>query len=247
MELLSGLIAVLVVSGISLIGAVTLFFRNTRINSVLIYFVSFAAGAMFGDVFLHLIPEMIEEGTYTLQTSIIVLAGIVVSFILEKIIHWHHCHLPIGKQHIHSYAYMNVFGDILHNFIDGLIIGAAFLAGLPVGIATTVAVILHEIPQEISDIAIMLHGGMKKTRALLINFLTALTAIAGLLIAFALNAAIENMNAILLSFAAGSFIYIAGSDLIPELHKEESPRKNGIQLLLFVCGIAAMSLLLLVE
>ncbi len=247
MELLYGLLAVCIVSAISLIGAVTLFIRNTKINSVLIYFVSFAAGAMFGDVFLHLIPELIEEGTYTVQTSLFVLSGIVISFILEKIIHWHHCHLPLGKQHVHSYAYMNIFGDMLHNFIDGLIIGAAFLAGLPVGIATTIAVILHEIPQEISDIAIMLHGGMKKTRALLINFLTALTAIAGLLIAFALNSAVENMNAALLAFAAGSFIYIAGSDLIPELHKEVSPRKNFIQLLLFVCGIGAMSLLLFVE
>lgn len=244
---LFGLIAVLAISLVSFTGVFMLSIQESRLKSLLLYFVSFAAGAMFGDVFLHIFPEMIEEGIFTLQSSITILIGIIVSFILEKIIHWRHCHLPFDKQHVHRFAYMNLFGDALHNFIDGLIIGASFIAGLPVGIATTIAVILHEIPQEVGDFAVLIHGGVKRTKALLLNFFTALTAVGGLIIAFLLQNIVEDMNAFLLSFAAGSFIYIAGSDLIPELHKEDSIKKGLIQLSIFIAGILVMASLLLLE
>lgn len=243
-----GLGAVIIVSLLSLIGLVTLSIKSTQLKKFLIYFVGFSAGAMFGDVFFHLIPELVEEGVYTIQTSVYILSGIIFSFFIEKIIHWHHCHLPYDKKHVHNFAYMNVFGDAMHNFIDGLIIGASFLAGIPVGIATTIAVIMHEIPQEIGDFAVLLHGGFEKKRALLINFYTALTAIAGFVLAYFVGSILESLNTFFLCFAAGNFIYIAGSDLIPELHKDEGDWKKGlIQLLLFIAGIAAMASLLLLE
>lgn len=246
-EFIYGLTAVILVSFVSLIGIGFLSFKDSLLKTILIYFVSFSAGAMLGDVFLHLIPELVEEGMFTIQSSIYILAGIVMSFILEKIIHWRHCHLPFDDRHAHRFAYMNIFGDVVHNFIDGIILGAGFVASIPVGIATTIAVLLHEIPQEIGDFAVLLHGGFTRKKALLMNFLTALSAIAGFLIAFSLSASIANFNNVLISFAIGSFIYIAGSDLIPELHKEEGLKKGMLQLLLFVAGMVIMGLLLGLE
>lgn len=244
---LPAIISVLAVSAISLIGAITLSLREAMIKRYLIYFVSFSAGALFGDVFIHLLPEIIESGSWTLTTSLMIIFGIVVSFALEKIIHWRHCHMPYEKGHVHRFAYMNLFGDALHNAIDGLIIGASFMVGIPVGIATTLAVMLHEIPQEIGDFAVLLHGGFQKKKALLYNFYSALAAIGGTIAAFLLYGAVPNMNSYLIPFAAGSFLYIAGADLIPELHKEESAVKGFFQLGFFLLGVAIMLLLLLVE
>ncbi|MDO9028402.1 MAG: ZIP family metal transporter, partial [Candidatus Roizmanbacteria bacterium] len=165
---------------------------------------------------------------------------------VEKIICWRHCHLPIGKNHIHRFAYMNIFGDVIHNFIDGLIIGASYLIGFSVGLATTLAVFFHEIPQEIGDFGILLHAGFTKKKALLYNFLTALTAFLGVFTALILSSKIEGAHLTLSAFAAGNFIYIAGSDLIPELHKETELKKGLIQIFTFILGIAIMYGLLVV-
>ncbi len=240
------LVSVLVVSLISLIGVLTLSIKTDRLNKLLLYMVSFSAGALFGDAFLHLLPEA-AQSVFSLTVSLSVIFGIVFSFILEKFIHWQHCHLPTTKTHSHPFAFMNLFGDGVHNFIDGLIIGAAYVVSVPVGLATTLAVVLHEIPQEIGDFGILLHGGFSRTKALLFNFLTALTAFLGAIVALLASSFVEKTTLYLVPFAAGTFIYIAGSDLIPELHKEVRVRKSLIQLATFCAGVGVMVLLLLIE
>ncbi len=241
------LLSVLLISSISLVGVITLAIQQNRLQKFLIYLVSFSAGALIGDVFIHLLPELIEENSFTFMTSMYILLGIIVFFIIEKFICWHHCTIPQKEQHIHRFAYMNMVGDVIHNFTDGLIIGASFLVSFEVGVATTIAVILHEIPQEIGDFGVLLHGGFSKAKALFYNFITSLTAVLGTVVALILNAYIENINSFLIPFAIGSFIYIAASDLIPELHKETDVKKSIIQTITFLAGIGAMMLMLLLE
>jgi zinc and cadmium transporter len=143
---------------------------------------------------------------------------------------------------------MNLFGDSIHNFIDGLIIGGSYLVNVSLGVATTLAVIFHEIPQEIGDFGILLYGGFSKSKALFFNFLTAITAIAGVIIALTLGSLLQDMNQYILLFSAGNFIYIAGSDLIPELHKEEPILlKSSLQLIAFIFGIIIMLSLIFIK
>jgi len=237
---------VLAVSLISLIGIFTLSLNVNRLRTVLIYLVSFSAGALFGDAFIHLLPELVEETGFTLTVSLSLLAGIVIFFILEKVIHWQHCHEPVTKGHIHPFAYTNLVGDGLHNFIDGIIIGVAYLVNIPVGIATTVAVVLHEIPQEIGDFGVLLHAGFSKQKALAMNFLSALAAVLGTVLALWLGDVTSTFTQILVPFAVGGFVYIAGSDLIPELHKHNGTSNSILQLLAFVLGILVMVALLFI-
>lgn len=241
------LLSVVIVSLVSLVGVFSLSFNTATLRKFLIYMVSFSAGALFGDVFIHLLPQSIEQSGFSLHISLYVISGILFSFVVEKIIHWRHCHIPTSKEHVHPFALMNLYGDGVHNFIDGLIIGASYLASIPVGIATTIAVVLHEIPQEIGDFGVLLHGGLSKKKALTYNFLTALTAVVGALLAFLLGTHVENLTLFLIPFAAGGFIYIAGSDLIPEMHKEVHWKRSLLQLVVFVLGILVMVPLLLLK
>lgn len=239
--------SVAAVSLISLIGVVTLSIKAEKLNQFLIYMIAFSAGALFGDAFIHLLPEAAGKVGFGLNISLYILTGIAFSFIVEKIIHWRHCHHPTTQDHPHPFAYLNLFGDGVHNFIDGLIIAAAYMASIPVGIATTLAVILHEIPQEIGDFGVLLHGGFSKSKALVLNFFTALTAVLGTVIALTLGQYLEGLEIFLVPFAAGSFIYIAGADLIPEIHKEVKVSKSVGQFLTFALGVAIMVLLIFVE
>ena len=239
--------SVLLISLLSLIGAITVSINIKKLKKFLIYMVSFSTGAMFGDAFIHLLPEVVEEFGFGLNISLYIISGILFAFLIEKVIHWRHCHHPTTKEHVHPFAFMNIVGDCVHNFIDGLIIGASYLASIPAGIATTVAVALHEIPQEIGDFGILLHGGFSRGKALMINFVTALTAVLGAVAAILIGKSIENATVFLLPFAAGTFIYIAGSDLIPEMHKEVQIKHSILQVLTFLAGIAIMAALLLLE
>lgn len=241
------ILSVLFVSLISLIGVFTLGVKIARLKTFLIYVVSFATGALFGDAFIHLLPEIVEEYGFTLTVSLSLLGGILLFFIVEKLIHWHHCHIPPEKGHAHSYSYMVLIGDGVHNFIDGLIIAASYLVSIPIGIATTIAVILHEIPQEIGDFGILVHGGFSKAKALMFNFASGLLSIVGATVALLGSAYIENIELFLVPIAAGGFIYIAGSDLIPEINKNFELKKSILQIIAFVVGIAAMAALLLLE
>ena len=241
------LVSVLIVSLISFVGVLTFSIRAEKLKKILIYMVSFSAGALFGGAFIHLLPEVIGEVGFSLNISVYIMLGIGFSFIIEKFVHWRHCHLPITKTHVHPFAIMNLVGDGVHNFIDGLIIGASYLVNIPVGIATTLAVILHEVPQEIGDFGVLLHGGFSKLKALFFNFITALTAVIGAIVALVMSSYVENITIFLIPFAAGTFIYIAGSDLIPEIHKEVEVKKSLLQFAAIVLGVLVMLFLLLLE
>jgi len=247
MIIIYSILSVLIVSIISLIGILTLGIKTSQLKKTLIYMISFSAGAMMGDVFLHMIPHLVEEGHYEYTTGFLVLLGIILSLILEKVIHWRHCHMPQEKGHIHHVGIMSLVGDAMHNFIDGIIIGVSYFVSIPVGIATTIAVIFHEIPQEIADYGVLIYSGFSRTKALLMNFLTACSAFLGLFMVLILQNFSENIAHLMIPIAAGNFIYIAGSDLIPELHKENRLLSALFQIIFFALGIGIMFLLTFLE
>ncbi|MBI4232233.1 ZIP family metal transporter [Candidatus Peregrinibacteria bacterium] len=239
--------SVTLISLMSLIGLITFPLKAEKLKHFMISMISLSAGALLGDAFLHLLPELIEEGDFTSTAGLYIISGIAFSFIIEKIIHWRHCHHPTTSAHPHPFAWMNLFGDGIHNFIDGLIIGAAFLVSIPVGIATALAVILHEIPQEIGDFGVLLAGGFSRSKALLLNLATALASVLGAVIALLIGQASEHLTAFIIPFAIGGFIYIAAADLIPELHKETKISKSLTQFVWFLLGVGSMYALLYTE
>lgn len=245
---LLGLTSVIIISAISLMGILVLWLKDKQLEKILLYLVSFSVGGLFGDAFIHLIPEAIEESGFGTSVSLLILLGILSSFVVEKFLQWRHCHIPTSVEHPHSFAYMNLFGDAVHNLIDGLIVGGSYLVSIPIGISTTLAVVFHEIPQELGDFGVLIHGGFDKKKAVWFNFLTALAAIIGAIIAFVLGSTIEGFIPLLIPFAAGNFIYIAGSDLIPELRKDEPDLKKAtLQVVSITLGVAMMLLILLLE
>ena len=242
------LLSVIIVSLISLVGVMAISIKKNALNKMLILLVSLSAGVMIGDAFLHLIPEAAESG-FTTQTALLVLAGITFFFVLEKFIHWKHCHLHPSHNHKPSYVIMNLVGDAFHNFIDGLLIAGSFLVDIKLGLATTFAVILHEIPQEIGDFGVLLHGGFSKGKAILFNFITAVFAILGAIVGLLLSSVIRFLPEYLIPLTAGGFIYIAASDLIPQIHQHKDKRmsQSFLELLIFVLGILMMYGLLFLE
>lgn len=240
------LVSVFIISLIAIIGLVTFSIKTNILKKILIFLISFSAGALFGDAFLHLLPEIAEEGI-ALGVSVSIISGILLFFLLEKVIHWRHCHIPITKTHVHPFAYMNLFGDALHNFLDGIIIASSYLIGIPAGIATTIAVLLHEIPQEIGDFGVLVYAGFSKKKAVLMNFFTALSAVLGVVVALLAYNLFVGIEVYLVGLAIGGFLYIAGSDLIPELHKETKVSTSLIQIITFIVGVLVMASLLLLE
>jgi zinc and cadmium transporter len=238
--------AVVAVSLVSLVGVVLLGCKREILNKLLTPLIAFAAGALLGDAFIHLLPEAVEDVGFGPGTSFLVIGGILLAFVVEKYIHWHHCRKG-DVSHVHKLAAMNVVGDGIHNFIDGLAIGASFLVSPTVGVATTIAVILHEIPQEIGDFSILLYSGLSRAKAILYNLASAAVAILGVLVVFALGERIEEIEPLLLLFAAGNFIYIALADIVPELHKKERPFHGFIHVIAIIAGCAIMLGLTLFE
>lgn len=241
------LVSVFIVSLISLIGVFTLAIDQRKIYRYLIYLVSFSAGTLMGDAFIHLIPEAFSETKNTALVSISILAGILMFFVLEKIVHWRHCHAEPCPEHPHPFSYIILAGDSVHNFIDGIIIAASYLVSIPLGITTTMAVFFHEIPQEVGDFGSLVYGGFPVKKALLFNFLTALTAILGAILVLSLDMDAGSLVNLLIPFAAGGFIYVAGTDLIPELHKHNEGKKGIFQVTAFVLGVGLMMGLLILE
>lgn len=237
----------MIVSLISLIGVLTFSLNKKKLKKIILFLVSFSAGALFGNAFIHLLPEAVTEYGFNLSISIYLILGILIFFMLEKFIHWRHCHIPTSKKHTHPVAFMNLIGDGVHNFVDGIVIAGSYLVNIQIGIATTIAVLLHEIPQEISDFGVLLYGGFSRAKALFFNFLSALTAFLGAILAIVIGSRIENFSIFLLPFAAGGFIYVAGSDLIPEMHKENVLSKSFVQFFSLLLGITVMLLLVFVK
>lgn len=228
-------LSVFLVSIVSLIGIFFIFLKKQTLDNLLLFLVSLSVGSLLGGAFLHLIPEAFERTGFSLSISFFVLAGIVIFFIIENFIRWRHCHIQTSKSHPHPLGTMNIIGDGIHNFIDGLVIAAAYFINIPLGIVTTLAVITHEIPQEIGDFGVLLYAGYSKKRALLFNFLSALMAVIGAIIGILFSQNSMVFELIIVPLAAGGFLYIAGSDLIPEIHKNQKknfPLKNLIGILL---------------
>lgn len=243
--------SIFLVSVISLIGIILLGLEEDILKKTVIYLVSFSAGALFGDAFIHLLPHAAEHHGFGAVTGLYVLSGIVLSFVIEKYIHWHHHHKYGGTDEcvdcVEPFSYMILLGDGVHNIIDGIIIAASYLASIPLGVATTIAVALHEIPQEIGDFAVLVHGGFSRWKAIGYNFLTALTAFAGAGITVYVAGSVEGLNSFLLPFAAGGFIYIAGSDLLPEIKDETDRMASALQMVAFLIGILLMYALTFLE
>jgi zinc and cadmium transporter len=233
-------IGVLVVSVISLAGVFILPSREDILRKYVFIFISLAVGALLGDAFIHLIPEALEKSSSTTVTGTLIILGILFFFILEKILHWHHHGEDAKENHIHPVGKLILFSDGVHNFLDGTIIAASFMVSTPVGVATTVAVVLHEIPQEIGDFVILLYSGYSRRRALLFNFLSGLTAFVGAAAFFAFGELSKSLVDYFVPLAAGGFIYIAASDLIPELHKTKQAEHSFYQLAVVFLGVLAM-------
>lgn len=240
------LVSVVIVSLISLVGVFTLAMRREKLGEILLILVSFAVGGLFGDAFIHLIPEAFENFGNKLTVSLLIIAGILLFFVLEKFIRWRHCHMPTSENHPHPVVFMNLIGDGVHNTLDGMIIAASYMISLPIGLATTLAVILHEIPQEIGDFGVLVHGGLKVRQALLLNFASALMAILGALISLTVGPYVKDYAIFLAPITAGGFIYMAGSDLIPTLHDQSDPKESTKQFLAIIFGLLIMVLLLFI-
>ncbi|MEO0136127.1 MAG: ZIP family metal transporter [candidate division WOR-3 bacterium] len=247
MVVLYTLVSVCLVSIISLIGIFFVAIKSSTLSRIILLLVSFAAGSLFGDAFIHLLPEAFIEFENSFLVSLLVIAGILIFFILEKFVRWRHCHIPTSPEHPHPLVTMNLVGDLIHNLIDGMIIGASYSVNIHIGIATTIAVIMHEIPQEIGDFGVFIHGGLSLKRAIMLNFLSALTAVLGGIISLILGPVVKDYAITLLPLTAGGFIYIAGSDLIPELKGCETALGSLTQLIAMACGSAVMALLLLLD
>jgi len=241
------IISVILVSLVSLVGAISLVISKKDLSKYLLILVSLSAGTLFGGAFLHLLPEAVNELGFTLPVSLLVLGGIVAFFILESVIHQHKCEIPheekyplVKEPHKQYIGLMNLVGDGLHNFIDGLIIAGSYLISIPLGIATTVAVVLHEVPQELADFGVLLYAGYSKKKALLFNFLSAAIAIFGAIIGIVLGSSGDKFVLYILPFAAGSFLYIAGANLIPELHKHCGWKDSLKHFLALMAGLGLM-------
>jgi len=238
------LASVFAVSLLSFAGVLfSLIFSRQRLQPTVFVMVGLAVGAMLGDTFIHLLPESFARAGASLATSLYCLAGILLFFILEKFLLWQHDHAAEHTHPIRPVGFINLVADSLHNFMDGILIGASYLVSIPIGIGTTLAVCLHEIPQEIGDFGVLLHAGFSPPKALWLNFLTAALAIAGAVLALLIGARLSPFVEAVLPLTAGGFIYIAGSDLVPELHKERQPLQAAVQLLAIGTGIGLMLLL----
>jgi zinc and cadmium transporter len=233
------LISVTIVSLLSLLGLAAFPFGEEKIKKFLIWAVAFAGGTLLGDAFLHLIPEAYKGGG-GIGISFSILAGMLAFFVLEKFIHWHHCHEISCEEHNLAFSYVIMIGDGAHNFIDGMIIAASYMVSIPIGIATTMAVVFHEIPHEIGDFASMLYGGFSKIKALWYNFLAGIVAIFGAILVLLIGSNFADLTYYLIPFAAGGFIYVASADIIPELHKSTKVSQSLLQLFFIMMGIGVM-------
>lgn len=240
------LVLVLIFSLLGSVGAIIvsslfLLFPDKIKQLIVPCFISYATGTLLGAAFLGLIPHALEHisATFALAT---VLGGIIIFFILEKLVIWRHCHNEACEAH-GAAGPLILVGDALHNFGDGVAIAAAFLGSIPLGIATSLAVIAHEIPQEAGDFAILLNSGYSRKRAFSYNIISSLTALAGAVITYFVVAQIKVLTPYIMAFSAASFIYIAIADLFPYLHQHVHPSQSIRQLALILAGIGTIALI----
>jgi len=234
--LASILLASVAESVVSFTGGVLAIFGVAHFKRVAHFLTSFAIGALLGVAFLELIPEASEMASLEVILPW-VLGGVLLFFLLEKAVVWYHYHTHQTTHAVHSYTYLILVGDFLHNFVDGIILALAFLVDVKLGIATTIAVMLHEIPQEISDFGVLIHGGMHPRRALFYNFLVSLSTIFGAVLTYLLGNVFAPFLPFALALIAGNFLYLAMTDLLPELHEHGRVSHTLVHLALIVAGI----------
>jgi len=222
---------------IALVGIVTLILSEQTLQKILLPFVAFAAGSLIGSAFLHMVPAGLSGYGGGDSFYLWILLGFLVFFALEQLLHWHHCHRAVThcKQPL---TYLILIGDGLHNFIGGLAIAGTFLIDIRLGIMAWLAAAAHEIPQELGDFGVLIHGGWKKRNALFFNVLSALTFLLGGLVAYVASSQVS--VDFLVPFAAGNFLYIGAADLVPEVNKHGDTGKNFIHFIAFTAGIALM-------
>jgi zinc and cadmium transporter len=241
------------VSLVSLAGLVSLSLSETRTRRLAALLVSFAVGALLGDAFIHLIPQAFHRDAVTLWPSLLVLGGMLLFFVVEKLLRhehgllhrYHHPETSIARPEL---AAVNILGDAIHNFIDGVLIAGSYLVSPPLGLATTVAVLFHEIPQELGDFGILIHSGLSVRRAVVLNLASASVAVLGTVAALLLGTLSGSMvTTVLIPVTAGGFVYIAAADLIPELQHDRSGRGLLVQVGLVSLGMGVMGLLAFLE
>ncbi|HSB47278.1 MAG TPA: ZIP family metal transporter [Candidatus Bilamarchaeum sp.] len=233
--ILEALAATVAVSMVSLVGIALLSLNKKTMDTVVFVILSFATGTLFAAAFFDLLPEAIE-GLGTEGVFATALSGIMVFFVLERLVHWHHEHHD-HREHEKPVAYLVLVGDGLHNFFDGVAIMASFITSAELGMTTTFAIIFHEIPQELSDFTLLKYAGFSTKKALIFNLLSGLTSIVGAVAFFYFASSVDKLQFYGLAFTAGAFLYIAGTDMLPELHKQEEASKSVIQLVSMVFGI----------
>ncbi|MFH1275674.1 MAG: ZIP family metal transporter [Candidatus Woesearchaeota archaeon] len=242
---LYSILSVILVSVIAIIAIIPFLFKKKIPNSHLMMLLSLSVGTLLGGVFIHFLPEIVEHG-YTLNSASYILLGFLTFFVLERFIHWHHNNKELKHcdDNAHSHAYhlapLNLIGDGLHNFLDGLVIAGSYIVSIPLGIAATISIIFHEIPQEVADFGVLLYSGMSKMKAVLFNFLSAVTAIIGVIIGLILAGKTHGFTTFIIPFAAGNFIYIAGSNLVPELHRHCKFKDSILHVIAIIIGILIM-------
>jgi zinc and cadmium transporter len=248
MNILYPIISVLIISLISVIFAIPFLLKKKISKKVLLFLLSMSVGVLLSTVFMDFLPEAVSHG-YTLGLAIYLLLGFLGMFLLEKFVHYHHSRKCEHADHGHSHAYnlapVNLIGDAVHNFIDGLVIAGSYAVNVTVGIAATISVIFHEIPQEIADFGVLLYSGMSKKKALIFNFLSAATAILGTIVGIILIGRLEGFTEFIIPFAAGNFIYIAASNLVPQLHRECGWKDTLLHILAMLLGIGIIILVTL--
>jgi zinc and cadmium transporter len=256
---LYALVGVTIVNSISLIGVLFLSVSPKTLERRLHVLVSFAVGALFGDAFIHLLPEAFASSPKPLPVSLLALLGMLLFLLTERFIIWRHGDHGHGHGHGHHVygdggdreagrrmnplVILNLFGDGVHNLIDGLLIGASFSVSFALGVSTSVAVVLHEIPQEIGDFGILVHGGLSFKRALGFNFLSSLTATLGVVVSLLAGPELSGYSEAMVPVTAGGFIYIAGSNLIPDLRKQTGLKELALDVAAMLAGVGIMALL----
>ncbi|MEK7193990.1 MAG: ZIP family metal transporter [Patescibacteria group bacterium] len=241
MEIFYWILGASVFGGVlSLIGGFLLLFKENFARRASLYLVSFAVGALLGAAFFDLIPEALELASLEKGSLIFgaVLFGFLTLFTFEKLLRWHHCH-DEKECEFYSIGPLVIFGDAIHNFIDGVIIALSFLVSLPLGIAASLAVFFHEVPQEIGDFGVLIHAGYSRAKVILVNILSSLTAPLGAVITYFISPIFIERLPYFLSFAAGLFIYIAATDLLPHIHRHTKP-SNLFHLFIIVLGILSI-------
>jgi zinc and cadmium transporter len=224
-------------TAIALIGSVTLLVDADRLQRLLLPLVALAAGSLLGGAFFHMLPAVLEAGAEPLHVFIWTAGGFLLFLILEQVLHWHHCRNASASCR-EPLTYLVLIGDGLHNLLGGAAVAGAFLIDVRVGLMAWLAAAAHEVPQELGDFAVLVHGGWTKSKALLLNALSGATFLVGGLVAYGIS--FEFDVAPLVAFAAGNFIYIAASDLIPEVNRENHAKRSAVLLLFVIVGVCVL-------